>query len=197
MLAEVFACIKPRAEVAKCLAVRIRKDKAADVVVIMLFLIVTFSLGIFSANTARTINTQKEDRIYYNCGADITLMEYWQETTANDGSGTVTGYVERDFERFENLSGVKTATKVLVNKNAKVTVDKKTEEGVTLMAIEPYKFADVAWFRNDLLPVHWWNYIKALQDYPSGVLISRALADKYEIGLGDEIPIKWYPPKIR
>lgn len=158
---------------------------------LMLFLIVTFSLGIFSANTARTINTQKEDRIYYNCGADITLMEYWQETTANDGSGTVTGYVERDFERFENLSGVKTATKVLVNKNAKVTVDKKTEEGVTLMAIEPYKFADVAWFRNDLLPVHWWNYIKALQDYPSGVLISRALADKYEIGLGDEIPIKW------
>ncbi len=158
---------------------------------LMLFLIVTFSLGIFSANTARTINTQKEDRIYYNCGADITLMEYWQETTANDGSGTVTGYVERDFERFENLSGVKTATKVLVNKSAKVTVDKKTEDGVTLMAIEPYKFANVAWFRNDLLPAHWWNYIKALQDYPSGVLISRALADKYEIELGDEIPIKW------
>lgn len=158
---------------------------------LMMFLIVTFSLGIFSANTARTINTQKEDRIYYSTGADVTLKEYWQETTANDGSGAVTGYVERDFERFENLEGVKTATKVLINENARVEIDKSTEKNVTLMAVEPYKFSNVAWFRNDLLPVHWWNYLKALQDYPSGVIISRPLSDKYEIALGDVISVKW------
>lgn len=158
---------------------------------LMMFLIVTFSLGIFSANTARTINTQKEDRIYYSTGADVTLKEYWQETTANDGSGAVTGYVERDFERFETLEGVKTATKVLINENARVEVDKSTEKNVTLMAVEPYKFSNVAWFRNDLLPVHWWNYLKALQDYPSGVIISRPLSDKYEIALGDVISVKW------
>lgn len=158
---------------------------------LMLFLVVTFSLGIFSANTARTINNQKEDRIYYADGADVTLKEYWLEATAADNSSTVLGYVERDFERFEQLEGVETATKVLINKKAKVSVGKKTEEGVTLMSIEPYKFANTAWFRNDLLPVHWWNYIKALQDYPSGVMISRALADKYEIELGDAISIKW------
>lgn len=158
---------------------------------LMLFLIVTFSLGIFSANTARTINNQKEDRIYYSTGADIRLKEYWAETTTSDSSMTVTGYVERDFERFEQLTGVETATRVLINKSAKVTVDKKTENGVTLMAIEPYKFAKTAWFRNDLLPVHWWNYCNALQKYPSGVLISRALADKYELELGDTISAKW------
>ncbi len=158
---------------------------------LMMFLIVTFSLGIFSANTARTINTQKEDRVYYSTGADITLKEYWQETTATDGSETVTGYVEKDFERFETLEGVKTATKVLINDNAKVTVDKQTQSNVTLMAVEPYKFSNVAWFRNDLLPVHWWNYLKALQDYPSGVIISRPLSDKYEIALGDVISVKW------
>ena len=158
---------------------------------LMLFLIVTFSLGIFSANTARTINNQKEDRIYYSTGADIRLKEYWAETTTSDSSMTVTGYVERDFERFEQLAGVETATRVLVNKSAKVTVDKKTESGVTLMAIEPYKFAKTAWFRNDLLPVHWWNYCNALQRFPSGVLISRALADKYELQLGDTISAKW------
>ena len=158
---------------------------------LMLFLVVTFSLGIFSANTARTINNQKEDRIYYASGADITLTEYWLEATAADNSSAVLGYVERDFERFENLEGVETATKVLINKKAKVGVDNKTEDNVTLMSIEPYKFANTAWFRNDLLPVHWWNYIKALQDYPSGVIISRALADKYEIELGDAITVKW------
>ena len=80
---------------------------------------------------------------------------------------------------------------MLINKKAKVTVDKKTEDNVTLMAIEPYKFSRTAWFRGDLLPVHWWNYTKALQDYPSGVIISRVLADKYEIELGDAISLKW------
>lgn len=158
---------------------------------LMMFLIVTFSLGIFSANTARTINNQKEDRIYYSTGADIRLKEYWSETTTSDASMTVTGYVERDFERFEQLSGVKTATKVLINEKTKVTVDKSTENNVTLMAIEPYKFSQTAWFRNDLLPVHWWNYCNALQEYPSGVLISRALADKYELELGDRLSAKW------
>ena len=157
---------------------------------LMLFLVVTFSLGIFSANTARTINDQKEDRIRYSTGADIVINEYWQEVTASDGAA-VSGYVERDFGRFEQLEGVETATKVLINKKAKVTFDAKTEENVTLMAVEPYKFSQTAWFRNDLLPVHWWNYIKALQDYPSGVIISRALADKREIQLGDAIDIKW------
>lgn len=157
---------------------------------LMLFLVVTFSLGIFSANTARTINDQKEDRVYYSTGADIVIREYWQEATASDGS-PVSGYIERDFERFEQLEGVETATRVLINKKTKVTVDSKTEDNVTLMSVEPYKFAQTAWFRNDLLPAHWWNYLKALQEYPSGVIISRALADKYEIMLGDAIDLKW------
>ena len=158
---------------------------------LMMFLIVTFSLGIFSANTARTINTQKEDRIYYSIGADIALKEYWQEVTEGGDSETVTGYVERDFERFENLEGVENATKVLINENAKVSVGKITESYVTLMAVEPYKFSDVAWFRNDLLPFHWYNYLKALQDCPSGIILSRPLADKYEIEPGDLVSVKW------
>lgn len=158
---------------------------------LMLFLIVTFSLGIFSANTARTINTQKEDRIYYSTGADIRLKEYWQETTTSDESMTTTGYVERDFGRFEELDGVKTATRVLINEKAKLTADKKTEGNITLMAIEPYKFANTAWFRNDLLPVHWWNYTNALQEFPSGIIVSRALADAMEIELGDAVQAKW------
>lgn len=158
---------------------------------LMLFLIVTFSLGIFSANTARTINDQKEDRINYATGAQIRLKEYWLETTTSDESMTVTGYMERDFGRFEELEGVETATRVLINSSAKVTVGKTTENGVTLMAVEPYKFAHTAWFRGDLLPVHWWNYCGALQEYPAGVIISRALAEKYELELGDTIEAKW------
>lgn len=191
-LRAVYTVFKPLWSPAQYMAITsVSRAQGGKVRFLMLFLIVTFSLGIFSANTARTINTQKEDRIYYATGADIRLKEYWQETTTSDESMTTTGYVERDFGRYEELSGVKTATRVLINEKAKFTVDKTTASNVTLMAIEPYKFAETAWFRNDLLPVHWWNYTNALQDFPSGIIISRALADAFELELGDAVETKW------
>ncbi len=192
ILRAIYTVFKPLWSPAQYMAITsVSRGQGGKVNFLMLFLIVTFSLGIFSANTARTINTQKEDRIYYSTGADIRLKEYWQETTTSDESMTTTGYVEKDFERFEKLSGVETATRVLINEKAKLTVDKTTESNITLMAIEPYKFATTAWFRNDLLPVHWWNYTNALQDYPSGIIVSRALADAFELELGDAVQTKW------
>ncbi len=191
-LRAIYTMFKPLWSPAQYMAITsVSRAEGGKVRFLMLFLIVTFSLGIFSANTARTINTQKEDRIYYATGADIRLKEYWQETTTSDESMTTTGYIERDFERFEKLNGVKTATRVLINEKAKLTVDKSTASNITLMAIEPYKFATTAWFRNDLLPVHWWNYTNALQDFPSGIILSRALAEAYEIELGDAVAVKW------
>ncbi len=158
---------------------------------LMLFLVITFSFGLFSANTARAINNNKEDRIYYSNGADITLSEYWTETSSTEDSVTTTVYTERDFSRYEELAGVEQATKVLKNKKARFALDGKTTDEVMLMGIQPDRFAQVAWFRNDLLPVHWYNYCNALTDYKSGVLVSRALADDYEIVLGDEVEVRW------
>ena len=43
---------------------------------LMLFLVMTFSFGLFSANTARAINNNISDRIYYENGADVVMTEY-------------------------------------------------------------------------------------------------------------------------
>lgn len=158
---------------------------------LMLFLVVTFSFGLLYANTARAINNNKEDRIYYSNGADIKLMEYWLETVSSEEAGTEIVYTETDFTKYENLEGVEIATKVLTNSSARVQSGKTRLDEVYLMAIEPDKFAQTAWFRNDLLPVHWWNYCNALVDYKSGVLISKSMAEKLELSLGDEIQLKW------
>lgn len=191
LLRGLYMIFRPLWSPAQYMALTSVSVQGGKVRFLMLFLIVTFSLGIFSANTARTINSQKEDRIRYATGADIRLKEYWLESTTSDASMTVTGYIERDFSRFEELAGVESATRVLINNSAKVTVGKTTENNVTLMAVEPYKFAHTAWFRGDLLPVHWWSYCAALQEYPAGVLVSRALAEEYELELGDVIEAKW------
>lgn len=155
---------------------------------LMLFLILTFACGLFSANTARAINNNKEDMIYYQNGADVTIMEYWLEQEAG---GISTVYQERDFSRFEELAGVESATKVLKVDSARVISRSVEASNITIMAIEPDKFARTAWFRDDLLPIHWHNYCNALTNYSTGVLISDVIADKMGVEIGDDISIKW------
>ena len=152
---------------------------------LMLFLSVTFALGIFSANTARAINNSKSDRIYYNNGADVVLDAYWRLESVDDD----TSYVEINMEDYENLSGVETATRVL-RTDARVTYGGvQSDNAADLMAIEPGKFSQTAWFRNDLLPVHWWNYCSALVDCKSGVLASRSWEEK-GVQLGDTLSVR-------
>ncbi len=153
---------------------------------LMMFLSVTFALGIFSANTARAVNESKSDRIYYSSGTDIVLDAYWRLENVEDESS----YVEPDFSVYENLSGVECATKVMrTDVNASSGLIENNAKS-TLMAIEPGKFSKTAWFRNDLLPVHWWNYCQALVDRKSGVLASRSWEEK-GVQLGDTITVRW------
>ncbi len=154
---------------------------------LMLFLVITFSFGLFSANTARAINNNISDRIYYENGADVTITEFAMSTSEEGESST---FVETDFSRYENLAGVKIATRVLINDNVKLKNGKKSND-LTLMAIEPDKFAQTAWFRNDLLPIHWWNYCNALVESRSGVIISSGLAEHAGVNQGDVITLKW------
>ena len=155
---------------------------------LMLFLILTFACGLFSANTARAINNNKEDMIYYQNGTDVTIMEYWLE---QDSDSVVTSYQERDFSRFEELAGVESATKVFTNDTARVNAGGNQLTNITVMAVEPDKFAQTAWFRDDLLPIHWYNYCNALTNYSTGVLISDRLAEKTGAEIGDEISVRW------
>lgn len=152
---------------------------------LMLFLVITFGLGIFSANTARAINNSRSDRIYYSTGADVVLRAFWHTESSEDDSG----YIEPDFSQYEGLSGVECATRVL-RTDVSLAVNGERQQSAELMAIEPGRFSQTAWFRSDLLPVHWWNYCAALVDCRSGALASRSLEEKgYQ--LGDTVTVRW------
>ena len=153
---------------------------------LMLFLVLTFGLGIFSANTARAINDSKSDRIYYSTGTDVVIDAFWRMESNDDDSG----YAELDFSQFEGLSGVESATKVLKTDVNLAIGGQRQQAEAGLMAVEPGKFAKTAWFRNDLLPIHWWNYLSALVECKSGVLASRSLEEK-GVQLGDTVTIRW------
>ena len=164
---------------------------------IMIFLILTVALGIFSANTARAINRNTEERIRYNLGADGVITEAWKtnrvrvyDEEAGEETST-TQYTEPEFERYSTLAGVKLATPVFQRDSVQLRYNESTQTDVHVMAIIPDQFAQVAWFRSDLLPVHINYYINALSECQDGVIISSSYAKKKDVKLGDVIEVKW------
>ena len=109
---------------------------------LMIFLILTVSLGIFFANTARALNRSAEERVSYAVGADVTLSEKWENNKVKSSGPPAAGqpvhveeddeeedastlsYVEPVFERFEDLAGVKKAAKVFIKDKVKIQADK-------------------------------------------------------------------------
>lgn len=162
---------------------------------IMIFLILTVALGIFSANTARAINRNTEERIKYNLGADVVMEEMWKYARVpkeEDGvKVTEAQYFEPDFTVYDELAGVEIVTPVFKRDSVQLRYNEKTQTDVQVMTIEPQKFANVCWFRNGLLPVHINHYINALSECLDGAIVSSSYQEKTGLKLGDVIQVKW------
>ena len=158
---------------------------------IMIFLIFIMAAGIFSAKMARTINQNAEDNIRYEVGADIRLKEPWLNN-APVGPGTTpikpedVIYYEPDFGRYVNLPETESAAKVYITQ-AKVT-DGQNALNLELMGIDSDAFGKTAYYRDDLFPTHFYNYLNTLSRDPRGVLVSSNLKGQYK--LGDKINYK-------
>ncbi len=178
---------------------------------LMVFLILTVSLGLFSANTARAVNRNAEERTRYEVGCDAKIAESWKNTNSyitqgptqagapaasasdeiSDEDTSTIQYQEPVFERFESLVGVESATKVFVRDNVTVRYNNDRQGQVFLMTVIPDQFAKICWTPNGLLPGHINYYLNALSEYPQGVIVSNSYREKYGVELGDEIAVKW------
>lgn len=187
------------------------------------FIVLTLSIGVFSANSARTINMNSSDKIMYQAGAEVTLKSSWDYVhdenapTANDVIAASWGnaaaqakihnykkraeqgalldqYIEPEFEQFTGLAGVQKAAKVYVEENN--AIYPKFMSNVRFMAIDTKQFGEVAWFRPELLTYHWYEYLNLLADVPNGVILSGSFQKK-NIKIGDEITIRVAKQEIK
>jgi len=166
---------------------------------IMLFLILTLSMGIFNAQTARSINDNAERRIRYSNGADIVLKEHWSDSSISGYAPTKTDeerqqamtapktYFEPDFGRFKTIPGVESMTQVYRLTDARASVNSGSLKNVTLMGIQTKEFGQTAWFDESLLPAHWYEYLNAISQDARGVLLSSNFRDTYGCQTGDTI----------
>ncbi|MFW5684404.1 MAG: FtsX-like permease family protein [Spirochaetota bacterium] len=175
---------------------------------LMLFLILSISIGVYNADAARTLNQNVEEQLRYNIGADIALQEKWgqiastdmaQQSVPTDGPAgppvvdpDSMRFVEPPFRRFEELPGVATATPVFYEADGfGREFGGDTFGPLSIYGVVPHEFGRVAWFRNDLLPAHWYNYLNLLAESPAAALLSRSLAEESGLELGDPIYIYW------
>ncbi|TVR62574.1 MAG: ABC transporter permease [Spirochaetaceae bacterium] len=165
---------------------------AGEYVPVMLLLIVTVSLGIYSAVTARTLRLNFEDTVRYTVGADVATTEDWHppEASGAPASGTVPVTSEPPFYRREQIEGIESAARVLRGR-----VQLRPPEGyasgrtVAMMAIEPYEFSRTAWFRRDLATAHFYDYLSLLSRHPEGVILDTEQFRTGGYSLGDRITV--------
>ena len=154
---------------------------------IMIFLLFTLSVGIFSAQAARTINLNSDHQIQYLSGADLTFQEFWQRQIPMPGVTTPV-FFEPDINRFAVLDEVDFFTPV---KRQYVDIQQTSLineiSDVELMAIETSSFGNTVWFRDDLLRTHINNFLNVLASQANGILLSDNFRTSIGIELGDTI----------
>lgn len=158
---------------------------------LVVFLVLTISMGIFSTQMARTINANSEERIRYVTGADVVLQEEWADNSqqvSEDTTGLLKlSYTEPDFGKYLEMDGVESATRVLVDRKASISVNGGKIQNTVLMGIHTREFGETAWFKESLLPVHWYQYLNAMSRNAKAILVSSNLRDKYGCQVGDTL----------
>jgi putative ABC transport system permease protein len=164
---------------------------------LILLIILTLALGIYSSSTARTMDRNFTDRVSYQMGAEVILNETWVQPSPPEimgPEGEPTGEVaaaeayEPPFYVHENLDGVEAAARVM-RINATVTSPSRLG-GVTILAISPHEFAKVVWYRDGLLDYHVNSYLNLLIARPGGVLISESALQRAQLEPGDMISVQ-------
>ena len=165
--------------------------------VISVFLVLTIAMSIFNANMARTVSANQEERIAYNIGCDMVLQENWQVRVLSQDHPMRWMYFEPDYAVFENLvkDGLaESVTRVIRDDQTTISLGKKGQETGTLLAVNTKEFGETARLMEGLTEEHWYTYLNALSQVTNGILISRNLAEKYELSEGDTLSYSRFSP---
>lgn len=174
---------------------------------IMLFLILTISLGIFHATVACTILENAMKNTEYLDGVDIIVKEAWKMNQFvgddEDASSFRSKYIEPDAGKYSTIDFAESYTKVLAvgdsygTNTGKATLREGSsfnpagEVSINFMAIHTKDFGEITWVDRELLEKHYYTYLNELAAQPNGVLISRNLQEQLGLEEGSRVTITY------
>ena len=157
---------------------------------IMLFMILTVSLGMFHATVARTILQNAQDNAAYLNGADVILKEIWTDNSAFASKQQETlefQYYEPDYSKYADLDVAESYTRVIFDESAYLKGSKNTRQDITLIGIHTKEFGTNTYVEESLLEKHYYEYLNELAVVPNGVLLSKNFETQLEYKVGDTI----------
>lgn len=152
---------------------------------IMLFMILTVSLGIHNTTVARTIVANAEKNAGYITGADLVLKEVWKDSSGMIPPPDPIIYTEPDYGKYDTVEGMEMHTKVL---NMKISIGRRSPD-MQLMGIITDEFAQVARMPEELLPYDFYDYLNVLASSAHAALVSENFMTKLDYHLGDTLLI--------
>ncbi len=123
-------------------------------------------------------------------------------------------YTEPDIDKYASIENVVNVTKVYRTEDAHISVEatvaeklnkgrqmteedneenedwgsqQVTSQNIILMGIQTKGFGEISWFRDNLLPTHWYHYLNAISQNASAVLVSSNFRDQLGYQLGDAL----------
>ena len=160
------------------------------------FLIMTVANGISGANMARTMNKNGEDRLRYDVGCDVRLQERWKAHYYYRRGEQKGYYEEPDFDIYQDLvkEGLcENVTRVLLDDEAMICGEGENQQ-CRLMAVHTKEFGQTAELLDGINERHWFYALNELAKKADGVIISRNVAQKLGLSVGDEITYARYRP---
>lgn len=167
---------------------------------IMLFLILTISLGIFHATVARTILQNAQDNTEYLDGADIILKETWRTNryAADDDEGVRARYFEPDVGKYPAADFIEGYTKVIAagpcygTDTAQASISAGgNKNSINLLGIHTREFGEKTQVDRELLEKPYYAYLNELAEVSNGVLLSRNCQAYLGIEAGSAVIIRY------
>lgn len=153
---------------------------------IMLFLIITISLGMYHATVARTILQNAYSNADYMNGADIIVQEVWRVVLDRNGSSTGE-YEEPDYTKYASMDFAKGYTKVYLSSDGFLQDKNGERQKLTVMGIHTREFGEITWVDQELNGRHYYEYLNDLAPDINGVLVSENCRAKLGYEIGDRI----------
>ncbi len=168
---------------------------------IMLFLILTISLGIFHATVARTILENAQSNTEYMDNADIVIKETWRSNRfiAEDADEDFQlMYYEPDVVKYMTIDFLKGYTKVLAvgpsygrDTATAAMITKNSRDEVDFLGIHTREFGEMTWVDSELLEKPYYVYLNELAAESNGVLLSRNCQQNLGVEVGNIVTIKY------
>lgn len=150
---------------------------------IVVFLVLTIAIGVFSAISARTLNKNIDDSTLYQYPCD-----YIADVNFTAPSATASVNRQYFFDTLENTQATKvvTGTKPRIDTQFRTTI----ANNLTMMAINPKEYGQIISWRDDILPQPIAEYLSMLANTSNGCILSQNAAEALKVKIGDTINVR-------